>query len=180
MKWLHALFVGMGVLLLFNANAASTTYTFAAGPDTQFTNGDYLTGTLVVDFDTATVVSANLSLGNATGPTVFTEAQVGYFDQFSNTVCGKPMTFYEVNFFGGSAQLWLDIVPQSTLLIPGTSGVHSSWSPTLLGNYALQNQCSTFVAALTPAVPSLSQPGALVLSLLLVMAAIFMLRWRPK
>jgi len=111
------------------AQAQIVTYTFSQGPQTQFENGTFLTGSMTVDYSlngNSRLTSANLVL---TAPTPFTFglANLDYFSSFNNTVCGQSVNFDEAFFFGGDYRLYVGVTQANTTApIPGSSGVRSS------------------------------------------------------
>lgn len=149
---LSALFIAAAMACMpAPAIAQVVNYTFSAGPETTFTNGDVLTGTMTVDFGNSTVTAANLAIGNVTSA-LFTQADVMNFGQYSNVVCGSNRTFYEALFMNAGNVLFLDFEQGSTTTpIPGNTGVHTSYTPNGGVNVALAATCNDYNNAPPPA-----------------------------
>jgi len=161
---LAILFAGLAA----NAEAQIVNYTFSVGSGTQFTTGEYITGTMTVNFGlsgNAQITAANLVIGPSGGPatTTFTLANLSSNGSFSNTVCGTPMNFNEASFSASGDTLFLDYQQSNTTTpIPGVSGVHTSWSHGGT-NRALVSTCGAYV-------PTMPQVGMWLLAAMLIAA----------
>ena len=99
---------------------------------------------MTADFGTDSITSASLSLSNGGAPFNFGLGGLQYFSPFSNTICGTVRNFWEAAFTTGGGTVFLDVEPGNPGLIPGTTGVRSSFLGANL-NY----DCNAFNAAST-------------------------------
>lgn len=126
--------------------AQIVTYTFTQGPSTEFANGSYLTGSMTVDYSLAginRVTSASLVLTNPS-PLTFGLADLVYFNNYTNTVCGNNLSFDEAYFSSAGDELYLDVLSTNTSApVPGNSGVYSSLFTGGM-SYALTATCLSY------------------------------------
>lgn len=136
----------VAALTTFSASllAQTVNYTFTAGPTTTFTNGDALSGTMAVDFTGMSILSANLLVSGVTNAS-FDQTHVINFGQFTNVVCGTSKSFYEASFTNAGHILFLDFEQGNTTTpIPGTTGVHTSFTPSGGINVKLSSTCAVY------------------------------------
>jgi hypothetical protein len=111
------------------AAAAIVTYNFTQNEHTHFTTGNYVVGTMTVNFDTNTMTAVNLRLVSSTGVTLESFTTPVSYTSYTNTICGVERQSYEASFNSGNYNLNLGFVPNSTSTpLPGdVSGKHTSY-----------------------------------------------------
>lgn len=99
---------------------------------------------MTVDFTGMSITSANLLVGGVTNAS-FDQTHVQNFGSYSNVICGTSKSFYEASFFNAGHTLFLDFEQSNTTTpIPGTTGVHSSFSPSGGTNVSLTATCVSY------------------------------------
>lgn len=100
------------------------------------------------------VSNINLTLTGANPATFDNTAAIGWWQSYANSsVCSSTVTVYEVKLTQGGATVFLDFIVGNNNIVPGNTGVHTSYSPAAGGNFALTSPtCTGYLIPLVTAV----------------------------